>query len=112
MSQENSGVDPDQLVFGFLKEDPDYRVGLLREEIAREVTRRVSEEVVERLPEMISSAFYDTVRKTIEGSVDRATGRLAREIRAVRAEVRREYEDPADWWKRGGTEDADNDLPF
>ncbi len=107
-------LNPDQLVFPFLRDDPAYEANLLRSRIAREVERGIQTKLTDRLSEIIVTICYQLMDQKIKRAIDDAVAPLQRNFRDLANYVEeRRADDPADWWKKNGeTHDTDDELPF
>ncbi len=106
-------INPDQLVFPFLRDDPTYQADLLRSQIAREVEQRIRKNLTERLTEVAISTCYNLIEETVQKAVSRAVAPLQKDLQDLIKTLQRPTGDPADWWKQGDTRgDTDDELPF
>ena len=105
-------IDPSQLVFPFLADDPSYQKNLLREEITREVERRISPRVIAQLSKDLNANCYRLIEEVADEAVSRAMRPLGRKLDKLNSQLRSRRDDPADWWKKGSNDDRDDEAPF
>ena len=106
-------LNPDQLVFPFLWDDPTYQASRLRSQIAREVERRIRKNLTQRLTQVVISTCHNLIEETVQKAVSRAVAPLQKDFQDLVKYLQRPTGDPADWWKQGNTrDDTDDELPF
>jgi dsDNA-specific endonuclease/ATPase MutS2 len=106
-------INPDQLVFSFLRDDPTYQADLLRSQITRDVERNIRKKLTEHLTQVVISTCHNMIEETVERAVNRAVSPLQKDFQELIKYLEgRPTQDQADWWKEGNACDTDDELPF
>jgi len=106
-------INPDQLVFPFLRDDPTYQADLLRSQIARDVERNIRTKLTEQLTQVVISTCHNMIEETVARAVNRAVAPLQKDFRDLLESLEQKpTPDQADWWKEENACDTDDELPF
>ena len=111
-----------QKVLPLLATDPLYLRQLQEEAIIFEVKKALEPVLREKMVQIVSgmadARFRTELGSLIAETTSHVIGNLEGEISQIRSLLEtvlrrhQEYEDSADWWKRGTEPDEDEDIPF